>query len=161
LSVSTNNKPSNTFTIILLTGLLTGTLDALGAIIWSHKIKAASIFKYIASGAFGKEALDGGNNMVWWGIFFHFIIAFAFTAVFYLYYPKFLSVLKNKYLVAIVFGLITWLVTNLIIVPLSEIGWRPYHHVLPVLIGMTILILAIGLPIVLIADKQYSKRGKL
>jgi hypothetical protein len=149
-----NKKFSN----VLWIGFLTGTLDALGAIIWNYKIKAAIIFKFIASGAFGKAAFSGGTDMVLWGVFFHYIIAYSFTAIFFLMYPSFISVIKNKYLIGILFAIITWLITNLLVVPLSRIGWRPMGFS-GIIIGVVILIFAIGLPVALIADKLYSSLG--
>ena len=111
------------------------------------------VFKFIASGAFGKAAFKNGPDMVLWGLFFHYIIAYSFTAVFYIMYPFFIGILKNKYMTAVVFALITWLITNLLVIPLSRIGWRPMEAGF-IITGFVILIFTIGLPVVLIADKH-------
>jgi hypothetical protein len=140
---------------IVQIGLLTGTLDALGATIWNYQTPPATIFKFIASGVFGKQAFSGGTDMVLWGLFFHYLIAFSFTAAFYAMYPSFVRALKNKYVTGIVFAMVTWLITNLAVVPLSRIGWRPME-VDSILTGFVILIFTIGLPIALIADNLYS-----
>jgi hypothetical protein len=145
-----NTKTSNLFLTTIWLGLLTGTLDAIGAMIWSGKI--GPLFKYIASGVFGKAAFTGGHPMVFWGIFFHYLIAYCCTAVLFLAYPMFKSAFKNKYVIGIVFAVLAWLVTNLAIVPLSAIGWRPMH-LNNILISFGILIFTIGLPTALIADK--------
>jgi len=145
------NKKQAVTTIIWI-GLLTGTLDAIAALIWGHKTGPVVIFKYIASGVFGKAAFAGGAGIVLWGILFHYLIAFSFSAVFFLMYPSFISTLKNKYVAAIAFAMITWVITNLIIVPLSQIGWQPMA-LKGILIGFGILILTIGLPNALITDK--------
>ena len=147
-------KPLSKFTTILWLGLLTGTLDGLAAIIWGHNTKTTTIFKFIASGVFGTAAFKGGTDMVLWGISFHYIIAFSFTAVFFVIYPSFISNLKNKYFTAIIFAIITWLITNLLVVPLSRIGWRPMD-INSIIIGLTILIFTIGLPITLVANEYY------
>jgi hypothetical protein len=150
-----NIKPAN----ILWMGLLTGILDSLAAIAWNYKIKPAIIFKFIASGIFGKAAFKGGADMILWGLLFHFIIAYSFTAAFYLLYPAFIKTLKNKYITAVIFALITWLITNLVITPLSQIGWRSMN-VTTIISGFVILIFTIGLPIVLIADRRKVKIKK-
>jgi len=154
-----NKKQQGKYTVIALTGLLTSTLDAVAAVISAHKMPAATVFKFIASGVFGKAAFDGGFEMVGAGIFFHYSIAFSITAVLFVMYPMFISFLKNKYLVAVVFALIPWVITHLMIVPLSRIGWSPME-VGGIVIGIVILIITIGLPIVLIADWYFFRSIK-
>ncbi len=153
-----HTKPNHAFANILLIGLLTGTLDAIAACIWNYKVSPLVIFKFIASGVFGKAAFDGGAGMVAWGLLFHYFIAFSFSAVFYLLYPTVIRLIKDKYTAAIIFALITWLITNLLIVPLSQIGWKPMG-IKGILIGFGILIFTIGLPISLIADRVYRKKA--
>ncbi len=148
----------NAILTILWLGFLTGTLDAMAAIIWSYiinkKIVAGIIFKFIAYGAFGQAAMNGGNEMVVAGIIFHYVIAFAFSMVFYLLYSYFDKVLRNKYLIGVIYGVIAWMVMNLGVVPLSKIG---FHRIKieTALTGLAILIVCIGLPIALVADKKY------
>ncbi len=147
-----DNKPNITFVNILITGLLTGTLDAIAALLWNYKLKAVIIFQFIASGVFGKAAFTGGTDMVLWGLLFHYCIAMLFTVAFYLGYLLFYSIFKNKYIVGAEYGLIAWMIMNLIVVPLSKIGRGP-HKLGFIISGMAILIICIGLPIALIADK--------
>ena len=154
--MTAKTKPSAKLQTILLAGLLAGTLDAIAACIWASKIKPEMIFRYIASGVFGKRAFTGGFGMVMWGLFFHYLIAVSFTAVLFLMYPSFLRLLKNKYVVVVAFAAITWVITNLVIVPLSQIGWKPIH-LQGICIGFGILIVTIGLPVTLIADWFYSR----
>ena len=154
-----NKKEPRKYSVIVFVGLLTSTLDAMAAIISAHKIPAASIFKFIASGVFGKAAFEGGTGMVIAGIFFHYLIASSITVVLFLLYPKFITFLKNKYVVAVVFALLAWVITNLVIVPLSRIGWRPMQ-VDGIVTGFIILIITIGLPIALIADWYFFRSKK-
>ena len=90
--------------------------------------------------------------MIAWGIVFHYLIAYGCTAVLFFTYPWFKSVMKNKFVIAFVYALLAWLVTNLVIVPMSQIGWKPMH-LQSVLISFGILIFTIGLPTALIADR--------
>jgi hypothetical protein len=142
---------------IIWVGLLTGTLDALAALILNHKIGAAVIFRFIASGVFGKAAFTGGSEMVISGVVFHFLIAYLFTTAYYLIYPFFKSSLKNKYVIALVYGAFAWLIMNLLVVPLSKIGMHPIKA-MNILTGVAALIICIGLPIALSADRYYSKK---
>ena len=57
-----------------LPALLPGTLDSTAAVITSGKM---SVFNFVASGVFGKEALDGSTNMMIYGILFHYLITYC------------------------------------------------------------------------------------
>jgi len=56
---------------IFKAGLLVGTLDILAALfhyyISTHK-NPLNVFKYIASGVFGKKAFTSGSSMITWGV---------------------------------------------------------------------------------------------
>ncbi|WP_183560246.1 hypothetical protein [Mucilaginibacter sp. SP1R1] len=143
---------------ILGIGLLTGTLDGLAALILNYKISPVIVFKFIACGVFGKAAFKGGYEMVAAGVVFHYVIALLFTNAFYLLYPFFKKLMQNAYVVAVAYGCTAWLVMNLLVVPVSKIGFHPIK--LPtILIGIAVLIICLGLPIALIADRHY-KEGK-
>lgn len=138
---------------ILWVGFLVGTLDGLAALLLNYSVGPAPIFKFIASGVFGPDAFKGGIEMVVAGIVFHYLIAYLFTTAFYLLYPFSLSLLKNKYVVANVYGGITWLVMNMIVVPLSKIGPHDFKAI-AVVKALLVLIICVGLPIALIADTK-------
>ena len=139
--------------------LIAGVLDICAACIQaylSHGVMPSFILKYIASGAFGKSAFDGGIGMMLLGLLFHFIIAFACTAIFFLLYPKtewlHASIILNSILIAFV----AWGITNLLILKMSRIPDRPIHLV-PSFIAIGILVITIGLPLSVFAKKYYGK----
>jgi hypothetical protein len=146
---------SKLITWILLTGLVTGTLDILGALLINYKTPAATIFKFIASGVFGSAAFKGGTVMIYFGALFHYCIAFCWTILFLRFYPKFINQLKIKLVLILVTGLTIWVVMNLIVVPLSR---TPQQHfqALGVAEDIAVLILVYGLPFTLIAQKFYK-----
>lgn len=141
---------------IFWVSLLTGTLDGLVAVLLNYKINPALVFKFIAAGLFGKAAFAGGAEMVVSGVILHFIVAFLFTEAYFLLYPFFKSFLKNKYLIAFMYGLFAWLIMNLIVVPLSKIGMHPIHAA-TLITGVIALVVCIGIPIVFFAERYYSK----
>src|SRR5689334_21896350 len=99
----------NPFRMIVVTGLLAGTLDALAAII-VYQANPKRMFQFIASGVFGKDAFSGGVTMALWGALFHFFIAFCWTIFFLLLYPRVKILSANKFIVSIGYGLFIWLV---------------------------------------------------
>jgi hypothetical protein len=140
---------------ILLTWLLCGTLDALSAIVLNPQVPVAAIFKYISSGFFGRAAFTGGTEMIVYGVLFHYFIALVFTAILFKTYPFFIGLLRNKIILAFVFGLLIFAIMNFIVVPyLSHIPVRPMK-LTGVLKNMAALIVAFGFPIVFIADRFY------
>jgi hypothetical protein len=138
---------------ILWVGFLVGTLDGLAALLLNYNVNPAVIFKFIASGVFGKDAYTGGAEIIVAGVIFHYLIAYLFATAFYLLYPLCLSLLKNKYIVANVYGGVAWLVMNIGVIPLSKIGG---HAIKPLtaVTGLLALIICVGLPVALIADKK-------
>jgi hypothetical protein len=154
----TGEKPNKASALLRLC-LIAGTLDAIAALLMSYKLSPATIFQYIASGWFGKAAFTGGAAMVVCGIVFHYLIASFWSIALFHLYPGFKRIVINKYIVAIIFGLIIWLVMNLGVLPLTDVPKHAGGHVniLLILEGIGILTICLGIPIVLIADRYYSK----
>jgi hypothetical protein len=155
-------KNNRLLTIIWLC-LLTGTLDGILSFLLSYPTSPALSYRYIASGLFGTTAFSA-NYMVFWGVLFHYLIASIFSIVFFLLYPNFKRVIKNKYILAFVFGLIIWIISTFAILPLSnvpEIKGVPKYpsqlNLIAAIISFTGLSICLGLPISLIANKYYRK----
>jgi len=159
MALAISTKKNSMLIYIIGIGLFTGTLDAIAAIIDNWKIPSAFIFKYIASGVFGQAAFAGGENMVLWGILFHYLIAFLFTTAFFLLHPMFYSWFRNKLVTAIFYGIVAWVIMTVIVLPLTNIP--PQHfHLIPGLIACGILIVCIGVPISFIATGYYFYKRK-
>ncbi len=144
---------------ILKAGLLVGTLDILSAVIYvtirSGSFVPFNICKFVASGIFGKNAATGGTLMIIAGLVLHYIIAFAFTIFFFWLYPKIKFLSKNKILTGVIYGILIWTFMNVIVVPLSNVAYRPFN-VTNAAINMIILIVCIGIPLSFIAAKSYK-----
>lgn len=141
---------------ILITGLIAGTLDILAAIFLLASGDAARVLKFVASGVFGKSALEGGSEMAAWGLIFHYLIATSWTVLYFLIYPKLPFLRRNKWLNAIFFGAFVWAMMNLVVVPLSQIGWRGLEPI-GAIKNVLILMFCIGLPISISADRFFRK----
>jgi hypothetical protein len=150
--------PGGIFKTLALIGLIAGTLDGMGPIV-VNGVNPAVMFKYIASGAFGADrAFSGGGEMIAWGVFFHYFIAFSWASLYFFSYPAVGFLRKNKFVSGTLYGIFVWIVMNRIVVPLSKIPDRPFE-LKGALIGVSILIIAIGLPIAILTERFYSKRG--
>ena len=157
------DKIKITVKIILLSGLLVGTLDILSAFvdvyISSHK-NPLLVLNYIVSGAIGKDAFNGGAGTQLLGLLFHYIIAFAFTLLFFWLYNKSNLLAINWMATGIIYGIFIWLVMNLIVVRLSAIPYVPLSAMKPlkILKGALVLICMIGLPLSFIAKRASEKQ---
>ncbi len=140
---------------IVKTGLIAGTLDILAAIFILAKGNAIATLKFVASGYFGNQAFASGNEMVIWGLLFHYIIALCFTILYFIIYPKIKLLQKNVWVSAIVYGIIVWLIMAFIVVPNSAVAQRPFNPASAIK-NCVILVVCIGLPIAYFAKKFYA-----
>lgn len=150
------------FSKIFKTGLIVGTLDISSAFIYYY-IKTGNnpliILKYIASALLGKEqAYSGSSAMYLLGLLLHYCIAFSFTILFFLLYPRINAMNKNRVLTGIIYGLFVWTVMNLLVVPASAIGKYPSEPV-SIVINMVILIICIGLPLSFMASGFFNRKN--
>ena len=146
---------------ILLTTLLAGTLDITAACLnayLSAKLMPETVLRYVASGAFGKFAFTGDNSMILWGLCFHFIIALSCTVCYFLAYSHLSFLHQNLLLSSVLIGVVAWIVTNLGIIPMSQIVPRPFD-LSKALIAAAILVVCIGLPIAYNAHKFYNAQN--
>jgi hypothetical protein len=144
---------------ILKAGLLAGTLDILSAIVKyliEGKKNPELILKYIATSVLGKTAMKGGWDVAALGLLLHYIVAFIFTILLFWLYPRLKLVRFHPLVVGIFYGIFTWLVMNLLVVPLSRVPGAPGpFNWTQAIINVLILIAFIGIPVSLMARKYY------
>ncbi|WP_234733664.1 DUF1440 domain-containing protein [Tellurirhabdus bombi] len=139
---------------ILWAGFVAGTLDALAAVVVLGKMKAIPVFKYIASGFFGREAFTGGIDMVGYGVLFHYLIALAFTLVYFFIFPYLPFLRKEKIASGLLYGICVWVIMNFVVLPLSNVPPTPFTWQ-NVLVGILLLMFLVGLPISWIIHRYY------
>eukprot|EP01035_Chromulina_nebulosa_P001669 gene1669-2247_t len=153
--MAANESALKSLKTILLAGLVAGTLDILAAIAILGKMNAERVLQYIASGIYGKDAFDGGQPMAMWGLFFHYLIAFSFAADYFMLYKLIPLLKKHKVAAGLLFGIFIWVIMNLVILPFTNVARGPFT-LNGVLLNMSILMLAVGLPISLIVHRHYA-----
>ena len=142
---------------IALVGLLAGTLDILSAFVQVWLVRGTSpvvVLQYIASGAVGKAAFTSGWEMPLLGLLFHFVIAYSFTALFFIIYPNIKFFSKNIVLTAIIYGIFIYIAMNMVVLRFTKVPPGTFH-LDKALIATAILIVAIGLPVSYFARKFY------
>ena len=138
-------------------GLLAGSLDISSAFVQAYFARGTSpviVLQYIASAAVGKAAFTGGWEMPLLGLLFHFIIAYSFTALFFIVYPNIKFFSKNIVLTAIIYGIFIYVIMNMVVLRFTKLPPIAFH-LDKALIATAILIVAIGLPVAYFARKFY------
>ena len=159
----TRNYHRITWVVVVLSGLLVGTLDILAAFtsfyIKSGKSPVAPVSKYIASGVLGKPATKGGPEMIALGLLFHYIIAFLFTIFFFWLYKRWTLLSKNWVVTGILYGIFIYTMMSQVVVPLSNTPPVPKGPIGNKIISALILIVMIGLPLSFIAKRVTSRQA--
>ena len=116
----------------------------------------------IASGLLGRATYSGGAATAVLGLTLHFTIALIWTVFFYLlfrYWPPMRRMLQAKrgpIYVGLAYGVIIWLVMNLVVIPLSRATGGPlftWINALSILVHAVFL----GLPMVLIVGRSQPE----
>lgn len=153
-------KPYRIVPTILTTGFIAGTMDITGACISAYVSSGLSpvfILQYVASGALGKEAFTGGALTAIAGLIIHYCIAYSWTLLFFLAYPKLSFLQFNKFTVGILYGAFVWVMMNQVVLRIAGMVPDTPLHITKAALGMFILMICIGLPVSLGANKYYNK----
>jgi hypothetical protein len=142
---------------ILWGGLMCGVLDISSAfVIWGVRgIGPVRILQSVAAGLLGRQSFEGGFATAALGTVLHFFIAFTACTVYFAVSRKVGLLVQQTYLAGALYGIVVWLVMNLIVLPISAAG-RPRFTVSSVATGLIVHVLFVGLPIAL-AVRWHSK----
>jgi hypothetical protein len=144
---------------ILFAALLVGTLDIALAILHFY-IKTGRppvlVLQYIASAVYGSQAYSETWPYAGTGMALHYAIAFIFTVLFFAVYRPLRLYRIHWLLTGILFGLFTWLVMNLLVLPLTQVPHSSFR-IYPALLNAGILILAIGWPLAFLTYRGFHK----
>lgn len=145
------------FKTIVSSGLIVGTADITLACTNAYLragLSPANLLRYVASGFYGKAAAEGGAEMIAMGLLFHYIISFSFTVLFFLAYPFLRKLIADKILLGIMYGAFIWATMSFLVLPFTNVSPTPFVWSRAI-VGMLILMMAIGLPLSFFASKFY------
>jgi hypothetical protein len=141
---------------IFISGFISGTLDAIAAIIlFAHPASLhniSSVFRYIASGLFGKTAYASGFIYPISGLILHYLIALTWSVVYLLIFYR---VFRAGYVWAktIFFASLIWIIMNGFVMPVCGLN-SVYYDGWSVMRSFLVLLLCVSLPICLITEKR-------
>ena len=144
---------------ILIGGLVAGVLDITAACVVSYLrrgLKPADVMHAVASGLLGAKSFEGGNRTAIVGLALHFLIAFTWCVIYYVASRKLSFLLRYAVVSGLLYGVVVFFFMNLVVLPLSAVTFKVSFATVPLMIGMSTIMLCIGLPIALIVKKCSS-----
>lgn len=158
--VSTPGRTAQPIRAVLMIGCTVWLLDGAAAVISAYARNGVSpdrVFKYISSSLMGLEAFKSGAPAIWLGVLLHFLVALAWSALFFFVYPRLKPLQGNKWLIGCLYGLFVWVMMSLVIVPLTPVPQGKFS--LPgAVIGWLVHMACVGLPIVLLTRQYYRRK---
>lgn len=143
---------------IVAAGLLAGILDGTAASV-TYMIRGGQdpmkVWNFVSSGVFGQDGINGGTPMALAGMFFHMCIAMTWATIYFLIYPRVSFFSRNWVFSGLLYGIVVWIGMNLVVVPLSNTP-PSTKTVQGVLIGCSILMVFIGLPVSYLASRYFK-----
>ena len=160
-TTNSNSKPPGAaVSTIIKAGLLAGTLDILSAFTYYYiktERNPLNVLSYVSKVALGETTFTNTGLQQASGLLVHFAIAFGWTILFFILYPRLKWLQLNKFITAVVYGIFVWTMMNVLILPLWNSKPFVYKGETSI-INCLILIVAIGLPLAFIAHSHYSKK---
>jgi hypothetical protein len=157
---SNPTRSSNPLLVILVAGLVAGFFDITYACVFfgiRNQISPIRIFQSVARGALGPSAFTGGYKTAALGLFFHFLIAFIWAAVFYFASRVIPFMINHACISGLLYGLVVYFVMYGVVMRYSAIHnqlypWQyPWGLLIP---NILIHMLGIGFSIALIVRKS-------
>lgn len=144
---------------ILVATLVAGTLDILAATILTlvRGNQPMNMLRFVASGPF-PDATQWGTQGSLLGLAVHFALMAIMVTVFMLAASRWRALWEKPYLWGLLYGLATYVVMNLIVVPLR---WPAAFPPSPLSVATQLFchIVLVGIPIALIARRYLRRRS--
>lgn len=108
---------------VLAGGFTLATIDLVYACsfwAWLRHVSPVRLLQYIASGAIGKAAFDGGIATALLGAGLHYFIATIMVLAYYLASSRHRVLVQHPVRYGLPYGLLLWVVMTYVVVPLSQ-----------------------------------------
>lgn len=162
MAMYSDSTPTSVLPAIAWGGLACGVLDITAALVvyGFFGARPMRLLQGIAAGLLGTKAFDGGVATAVLGLLCHFVIAFGAATVFVLASRRLPFLLRHSVVSGVLYGPVVYFVMSRVVVPLSAVRPRPFSFKM-MLIGLTIHMFCVGLPIALatkrvVLDRQSS-----
>ncbi|MDR3612409.1 MAG: hypothetical protein P4L53_02515 [Candidatus Obscuribacterales bacterium] len=143
----------NTLMALALSSATAGLLDitTTGLLAKTRGMTFKTLLQFVASGALGDAAFQGGMRTAVGGMLFHFLIAAIWATAYFFISDKLPDIHKHPLACGALYGVVVHLVMSLVVLPLSRIRKRPFAWQ-PWLVQLVVHIFCVGLPIALVQN---------
>jgi uncharacterized protein YacL len=117
---------------IVLGALLLGTTDLLFAtLFWriGYGVSATRVMQSVARGVLGAASFEGGMPTALLGAVLHYTIALGMAATYYLVSRKLHVLTRRPIACGLAYGVLLYLIMNLVVLPLSAAGMPKFDNV--------------------------------
>jgi uncharacterized membrane protein YagU involved in acid resistance len=120
-STNPSQTPPKPWLGIFWGGLACGILDITSAIVGYgfRGVPPIRILQSVAAGALGRDSFNGGAKTAALGLFFHFLIAFTASSVFYIASRKITFLTLHPVISGLLYGEAVFLFMHFVVIPLS------------------------------------------
>jgi uncharacterized membrane protein YagU involved in acid resistance len=145
----------------VLVGAVGGAGDILFAICFAafNGTPPQALLQTVASGLLGKASYDGGPTTAALGLLLHFLMAFAFAAVYVAASRRFKFLTQQPVIAGAVFGVLVFFFMRLVVLPLSAFPYPVHFRPLATVLDLASHMFLFGLPIALSARKAAAASG--
>jgi hypothetical protein len=120
---------------VVIGGLALATLDAFFATTYwrlAAGMPWTRVFQSVAAGVLGLEAsVAGGERTAWLGVSLHYAIAMSFVVAYTVVATHLAGLVRRPLAFGALYGLLLYVVMNLVVIPLSAIGHLPKFDDVP------------------------------
>jgi len=145
---------------IVLGGLMIGIADAIvyhwivSSLIGGYPL--ITVYQYMASGAMGSAAFDGGVPTALLGLFFHFVVSLAVAGVFILSAGRIPLLRRHAIPGSLVYGFGVFIVMNMIVMPLTAAPPLPAPTTPQLIVNILDHVLVVGLPLGILVRRSAT-----
>lgn len=118
---------------MILGGIVLGTTDLVFACTFAALDSGASpvrVFQAVARGVLGTASFQGGAGSAALGVALHYVIATSMALVYYAVSRRYPALARRPIAYGIPYGLLLYLIMNLVVLPLSAVGMPKFTNTL-------------------------------
>lgn len=143
---------------IALSALIAGTLDiaATGSLMRAQGTPFRRLLQFVASGALGPSALEGGSGTAIAGLALHFGVAGIWALIYFTLADRWPALGALPVLSGALYGAVVHVLMSRIVVPLSRAAKRPFSWK-AWLTQLAIHIVCVGIPIAWVQSYWLSR----
>ena len=146
--MGTGEDRVTTLEAISVSALFAGALDisATATLMRLQGTTVKRLLQFVASGALGASAFNGGNRTAVFGLLCHFLIAAVAASVYYAFGLQLPILFEHPLLFGSLYGIAVHLVMSRIVVPLSKAPTREFS-IKAFVAQLVVHIVCVGIPI--------------